>query len=75
MVAFAVCMLVLVTVSLLTKPTEKAKLARTTIYGQADAEMQADASTGMDRVGPLRDYRLWLSALLAGTTVLWWWMR
>ncbi|MGO8753514.1 MAG: hypothetical protein ACLQNE_46860 [Thermoguttaceae bacterium] len=75
MVAFAVCMLVLVAVSLLTKPTEKAKLARTTIYGQADVQTQADASSGMDRVGPLRDYRLWLSALLAGTTVLWWWMR
>jgi Na+/proline symporter len=75
MVAFAVCMLVLVAVSLLTKPTEKAKLARTTIYGQAKAEMQADASSGVDRVGALRDYRLWLSALLAGTTVLWWWMR
>ena len=77
MVAFVICMLVLVGVSLLTRPTEQAKLMRTTIYGPVEAETPApgDASAGKYRIDPLHDYRLWLAALLAGTTVLWWWMR
>ena len=66
MVAFAVCMVVLVTVSLLTRPTEKAKLAHATICGQAEAI----AIAGTDQSSPLRDYRLWLAVLLTGTAIL-----
>ena len=85
MAAFVICMIVLVGVSLLTSPTVEAKLMRTTIYGHGEPEGRsqvvsnlaplARSSAESDRGSPLRDYRLWLAALLAGTTVLWWWLR
>jgi len=68
MLAFAVCMAVLAAVSLATRPTAPERLATTTVHGLASL----NAGTGMPLV---RDYRLWLGAILAAVSVLWYIMR
>lgn len=68
MLAFAVSMVALVGVSLVTRATPEAKLATTTVrnWGSLVAP-----GTG----GGLRDYRLWLAVLLLTTAGLWYAMR
>jgi SSS family solute:Na+ symporter len=64
--AFGVSMVALVVGSLASAPTSDAKLATTTVGGQA-----ALAAPG----GGLHDYRIWLAVLLLTTAGLWYWMR
>jgi solute:Na+ symporter, SSS family len=68
MLAFAVSMAALISVSLATPRTSDAMLARTTVsdWGQLAGP---GGGTGV------RDYRLWLTALLLVTAGLWWSMR
>ena len=68
MLAFAVSMAALISVSLATPRTSDAKLSHTTVsdWGELAA---SGGGTGV------RDYRLWLTALLLVTAGLWWSMR
>jgi solute:Na+ symporter, SSS family len=68
MLAFAVSMVALVSVSLATPRTPSAKLAMTTVSNWGEL-VAPGTGTG------LRDYRLWLAALLAVTAGLWYSMR
>jgi SSS family solute:Na+ symporter len=68
MLAFAVSMVALVSVSLATPRTSAAKLATTTVSNWGEL-VAPGTGTG------LRDYRLWLAALLAVTAALWYSMR
>jgi solute:Na+ symporter, SSS family len=66
--AFAVSMAALVSVSLATRPTPEAKLARTTVSDWG-ALVGPGGGTGA------RDYRIWLTILLLVTAGLWYAMR
>ena len=69
--AFLVGMAALVLVSLATAPPPAAQLATTTLAG-----MRALPKDPLEARGRgLRDYRLWLSLVLAITTALWYAMR
>jgi Na+/proline symporter len=68
MLAFAVCMAVLVAVSLATPPAKPEKLRRTTISNWR-ALLTTDGTTAG------RGYLLWLGALLAICSALWFAMR
>lgn len=71
-----VCMIVLVTVSLLTAPPPPEKLVNTTVHGlwgrERDAETVAMLKT---RVFWLKDYRLWLTIVCVLTAWAWYTMR
>jgi len=69
MVSFAVCMVVLVAVSLLTRPPAPERLKGTTVTSLGGLLRAGEA------VPLLRDYRLWLGMIVAVTSLLWFWMR
>jgi hypothetical protein len=68
MLAFAVSMAALILVSLATPRTSDAKLSHTTVSDWGELAGPG-GGTGV------RDYRLWLTALLLVTAGLWWSMR
>lgn len=65
-VVFALCMAVLIVVSLLTRAPDPARLQSTTVSSMAFFQH--------DPVPLLRDYRLWFAVIAVITTALWWWM-
>ncbi len=68
MLAFAVCMVVLVAVSLGTKSAAREQLETTTVRSLASL----NAGTGMPLV---KDYRLWFGVILVAVSALWFLMR
>jgi len=68
MLAFAVCMVVLIAVSLATRPTARERLETTTVHSMASL----NAGTGMPLI---RDYRLWFGVILVAVSLLWFLMR
>ena len=77
MLASLVCMVVLVAVSLCTSPPPPAKLQNTTVaslWGK-DARAAAEDEMMAPRVPWLKDYRLWLAIVSAGTAAAWYVMR
>ena len=77
MVACGICMVVLVIVSLLTKPTPDDRLAVTTFdFGSIGSAASAPDGTGeAASVSLLHDYRTWLIGSFIIVSVLWWFMR
>jgi SSS family solute:Na+ symporter len=77
MVAFGLCMAILVIVSLLTKPTPADRLATTTIdmgsTGCNASELNGEG--GLVPVSLLHDYRTWMSGSFLTVSVLWWYLR
>ena len=69
MVSFSVCMVVLVAVSLLTRPPAPERLQGTTVTSVGSL-LRTDVAVPL-----LRDYRLWLGVIVAVTSLLWFWMR
>jgi solute:Na+ symporter, SSS family len=65
-VVFALCMAVLIIVSLCTKAPDAAHLQGTTVKSLAFFEH--------DKVHPIKDYRLWFGVIVLITAGLWWWM-
>lgn len=71
------CMLVLVTVSLLTAPPPSAKLKNTTVsslWGEEAKGMPEDPMMATESCW-YKDYRLWYSIVAVGTAVAWYIMR
>jgi SSS family solute:Na+ symporter len=68
MLAFAICMVVLVTASFATKHEKEEQLAATTLSGWREL-LRGEGWRG------LRDYRLWLVCMLGGAAALWYAMR
>ncbi len=68
MLAFAVCLAVLIAVSLVTRPTARERLETTTVHSLASLS----TGTGLPL---LRDYRLWFGVILVSVSVLWYLMR
>lgn len=77
MVACGICMVVLVIVSLLTKPTPDDRLAVTTFdFGSIGSAASAPDGTGeAASVSLLHDYRTWLIGSFIIVSGLWWFMR
>lgn len=65
-VVFALCMVVLIVVSFLTKAPDAARLEGTTVKSLAFFDH--------DKVPLLKDYRLWFAVIVVITATLWWWM-
>ena len=63
-VVFALCMVVLVTVSLLTQPPAAARLEGTTVKSLAFFDHE--------KVALVKDYRLWFALIVIVTATLWW---
>jgi Na+/proline symporter len=77
MLMSAICMLVLVGVSLVTPPPPAAKLVNTTVAGLwgKNAATAANGQAMWQAVAWYRDYRLWLSIVSGGTAIAWYIMR
>lgn len=77
LVAFCLCMLVLVTVSVFTPPSRPDCLSETTIGPYRHAQDAGRLARNSDRTGSLLwcDYRVWAAGLFVVATVLWWKMR
>jgi SSS family solute:Na+ symporter len=71
-VEFAICVIALAGVSLLTKPQTVARLASTTV--DWSGELPADEPSPVRR-SVLADYRVWLALLVTLTAGLWWLLR
>jgi SSS family solute:Na+ symporter len=72
MVACAVCMVVLVGVSLCTRPVEPSRLRSTTVYRSDGISKSVLANP---QLNVLEDYRFWATVLVVLTGGLWYWMR
>jgi SSS family solute:Na+ symporter len=71
-----VCMAIMVAVSWMTTPPPPEKLVNTTVEGLWGRTGDADGAAMLgQRVAWHRDYRVWLTAVCAGTAVLWYLMR
>jgi hypothetical protein len=71
-VACAVCMVVLVGVSLCTRPVEPSRLRSTTVYRSDGIPKSVLADP---QLNVLEDYRFWATVLVVLTAGLWYWMR
>ena len=72
MVACAVSMVVLVGVSLCTRPVEPSRLRSTTVYRSDGFSKSVLANP---QLNVLEDYRFWATVLVVLTGGLWYWMR
>src|ERR1700728_5406207 len=72
MVACTVCMVVLVGVSLCTRPVEPSRLRSTTVYRSDGISKSVLANP---QLNVLEDYRFWAAVLVVLTGGLWYWMR
>ncbi len=77
LVAFVLCMIALAAGTYAAPPPAEERLATTTLRLRRGAEAAgAEALAGESGpAGRLRDYRIWLAAVLTTTTVLWYLMR
>jgi hypothetical protein len=77
MLVSAVCMVVLIVVSLCTAPPPASKLVNTTVASLWGKEARATAADELmwQRVPWFKDYRLWLTIVSVGTAVAWYIMR
>jgi len=64
-VVFALCMVVLIVVSLLTRAPEESRLQGTTV--------QSTSFFKHEPVPLIKDYRLWFACIVIITASLWWW--
>jgi hypothetical protein len=69
MIVTALCVTLLVVVSLLTPRPAPAKLVNTTVHCLWDGD------TAQPAVPWYKNYRLWLSLVCGGTALMWYWMR
>lgn len=76
MVACGICMVVLVIVSLLTKPASADRLAVTTInFGATGETSLLNIPSETPPVSLFHDYRIWLGGSFLTVSVFWWYLR
>jgi len=76
MLVALICMAVLVVVTMLTAPPPPEQLVNTTVHGLWGRNRDTEAEAMLNqKVFFLKDYRLWLTIVCAGTALAWYIMR